>query len=131
MLINPQLPDHFFNLDNGLRSQSEIEKYWDVPIILTDKYQENDTWEDYQERTAGIHADFIKKTEDDFNHWIQDRKDSWFKAFPTGIAYRVHCLDGGAWDRPTSWGSFASLEDAIACCEQGPSWRKSEYLYRL
>lgn len=123
-LINPKLPEHFFDLDNGLRSPSELNEFWNVPIILTDDYQENDTWEDYQERTTGFEGKFVLKTESDFNAWLLDKKHSWFKAFPTGTAYRVYCLDGGAWDRPTSWGSFGSLDEAKACCENGPKWRR-------
>ena len=123
LLINPKLPKHFFNRDNSLRSAAELNKYWDVPIILIDEYKDNETWEDYQERTAGVENEFIKKNEADFNSWIQEKKELWFKNYPTGIAYTVHCLDGGAWDRPTWWGDFGSLEEAKACCENGPSWQ--------
>jgi len=62
------------------------------------------------------------KTEADFNNWIAEKKESWFKHFPSGTAYRVHCLDGGAWDRPTSWGAFGTLEEAKECCMTGPRW---------
>ena len=124
MLINPKLPKHFFNLDNSLRSPTELNKFWDVPIILTYEYEDDDTWEDYQERTAGFEYEYVKKTEVDFNNWIQEKKELWFKNYPTGTAFTVHCLDGGAWDRPTWWGDFCSLEEAKACCETGPSWRK-------
>src|SRR5207302_656752 len=27
------------------------------------------------------------------------------------VRYDVRCLDGGAWDRPTCWGMFGSLEE--------------------
>lgn len=37
---------------------------------------------------------------------------------PSGTRYIVHCLDGGAWDRPTDWGSFASLNDALVCISE-------------
>jgi len=36
----------------------------------------------------------------------------------------VLCLDGGAWDRPTTWGVFDSLDDAVNCAKSGPEWRK-------
>jgi hypothetical protein len=124
VLINPKLPEHFFDLDNGLRSPFELNEFWNVPIILTDDYQENDTWEDYQERTTGFEGEFVIKNESDFNDWMLNKKQSWFKAFPTGTAYRVYCLDGGCHDRPTTWGSFGSLDEAKACCENGPSWRR-------
>jgi len=45
-------------------------------------------------------------------------RESWLKAWPTGVRYDVRRLDGGAWDRSTNCGSFASLEDAIAVAEE-------------
>jgi len=33
--------------------------------------------------------------------------------------YWVHCLDGGAWDRPTWWGEAESLEAAVEICRNG------------
>lgn len=44
--------------------------------------------------------------------------------FPSGCRYDVRCLDGGAWDRPTCWGMFGKLTEAIACAKAGPSWRR-------
>jgi hypothetical protein len=38
--------------------------------------------------------------------------------------FDVRCLDGGAWDRPTCWGMFATLEEATACAAKGPVWMK-------
>jgi hypothetical protein len=38
--------------------------------------------------------------------------------WPSGTRYDVRCLDGGAWDRPTWWGSFATLDEAIACAKR-------------
>lgn len=36
----------------------------------------------------------------------------------------VCCLDGGAWDRPTIWGFFHTIEEALNCAKTGPGWRK-------
>lgn len=36
----------------------------------------------------------------------------------------MRCLEGGAWDRSTSWGIVASLEEAAGMCEAGPVWRR-------
>jgi hypothetical protein len=44
------------------------------------------------------------------------------EAWPEGARYDVRCLDGGAWDRPTCWGMFATLEEALACAGKGPAW---------
>lgn len=39
-----------------------------------------------------------------------------------GTIYWVHCLDGGAWDRPTWWGEAKTLEAAAKICRNGPNW---------
>ncbi len=125
LLLNPKLPKHFFNRANDARSPQELSKFWDVPFILFHEYEENETWVDYEYRCREFsHRDFVLKTEVEFNQYQADKKIKWFTDYPTGIAYVVHCLDGGAWDRPTWWGDFSSLEEAKACCENGPSWRK-------
>lgn len=121
MLINPELSANFFDCDYELRPFAEIEKYWDKPFIMTDKYKP-DNYADYLYRmdAVGIAG---AMTEAEFDDFVADGKRSWFERFPSGVAYRVYCLDGGAWDRPTNWGSFGSLEAAKACCENGPRWR--------
>jgi hypothetical protein len=35
-----------------------------------------------------------------------------------GFRYDTWCLDGGAWDRPTSWGKFGTLDEAIRCANR-------------
>jgi hypothetical protein len=125
MLINPKLPDHFFYKPNDERSKKELKTFWQVPFILTDEFW-SEPWTEYQERTKGPKNKFTIETETEFNEWTQKKKESWFKEFPSGLAFNVFCLDGGAWDRPTEWGSFATLEEAKQCCWTGPSWRKEK-----
>ena len=48
----------------------------------------------------------------------------WLEAWPTGIRYDTYCLDGGAWDRPTAWGKFGTLAEAVRCAQEGPVWRR-------
>jgi hypothetical protein len=43
---------------------------------------------------------------------------------PTPLGFRVECLDGGAWDRPTMWGSAGTVDDAIKIAKTGPVWRQ-------
>lgn len=43
-----------------------------------------------------------------------------------GVRFDTWCLDGGAWDRPTAWGKFGTLEEAIRCAHEGPAWRREE-----
>lgn len=45
--------------------------------------------------------------------------------WPEGVRYTVRCLDGGAWDRSTWWGSFGSMAEALQCAEHGPAWRQA------
>lgn len=47
---------------------------------------------------------------------------AWCKAWPGGIRYDTYCLDGGANNRPTGWGKFGTLQEAIQCAKEGPSW---------
>jgi hypothetical protein len=44
------------------------------------------------------------------------------RAFPDGVRYDLRCLDGGAWDRSTWWGSFASAQLAAAEAKTRPTY---------
>lgn len=53
------------------------------------------------------------------------------KHWPEGVRYNVRCLDGGAWDRSSNRGAFASLEaaldHAIALAARAPQiWRVTD-----
>ena len=43
-------------------------------------------------------------------------------AWPGGLRFDTYCLDGGAWDRPTGWGKFGTMAEAIRCAQGGPEW---------
>jgi len=44
--------------------------------------------------------------------------------FPGGNRYDVYCLeDGGTSDRPSVWGMFGTLEEAVERAKEGPPWR--------
>lgn len=43
--------------------------------------------------------------------------DEWWAAWPDGVRYDVRCLDGGAWDRSTVYGSYGSLDAATAAAD--------------
>lgn len=59
----------------------------------------------------------------------ENRPDSQVKwwGFPyivaNGINYETRCLDGGAWDRPTSLGFFATLEEALEPAKPRVAWK--------
>ena len=60
-----------------------------------------------------------------FIRTYRDTAPKFLEAWPGGVRYDVRCLDGGAWDRTTAWGWFATLDEAVECAKAGPQWRKS------
>ena len=56
----------------------------------------------------------------------RDTTPKFLEAWPKGVRYDVRCLDGGAWDRSTWWGSFATLPECVLCAKAGPQWRKNK-----
>lgn len=109
--VNPKLPPDFDNTPNDLRPTDHLQ--W-----CGRPYIETMTWE---EMSAGAWPD---ATEDEWARWLEEWRARWFAAWPSGTRYDVRCLDGGAWDRSTNWGVFATLDEAIACAKSGPSWRR-------
>jgi hypothetical protein len=110
--INPKLPPAFEDTANEERPASH-RKFWHVPFIVTETVERLDAY--YAER-----AD--KWADEGREHWTKARPE-WLSAWPSGTRYEVRCLDGGAWDRATSWGMFPSLEAALSCAHGGPRWR--------
>ena len=116
VLINPALSDNFYNTDNKQRSPEELARWWLRPFI------EIETWE---QREEGMRDNFFmlelggeKRTPEEIEAAIAISRAAWFKSWPSGKRYEVHCLDGGAWDRPTGWGMFPTLEEALACIDE-------------
>jgi hypothetical protein len=101
--INPKLPRDFDDWPNDLRPRSH-RKWWNRPYIQTV------TWEQMKPRNPEMVGEF---------------RDRWFAAWPSGTRYDVRCLDGGAWDRSTNWGSFATLDEALACASSGAPFRRT------
>lgn len=121
-LINPELPEGFWNTPNEERSVAEIEAWWDVPYITTE------TADDVEAHTRKHYA-WLKKNDpglatDDVETRVENDRASFLARCPSGTRYTVDCLDGGAWDRPTWWGDFGTLEEAQKCCDKGPEWRR-------
>ena len=93
--INPRLPKNFSDTANESRPPRHM-ALWGIPYIETD--------------TGG--------------HDTKEDRAKWLEAWPSGTRYDVRCLDGGAWDRPTCWGMFATIEEAVQCAHKGPRWRE-------
>ena len=94
--VNPVLPKRFDGTPNEARPASHLQ-WWGVPYvrIYPCPYE------------AG--SEYLAR---------------WLVAWPTGIRYDTYCLDGGAWDRPTAWGKFGTLAEAVRCAQEGPVWRR-------
>lgn len=114
VLINPALPEDFSCTDNEKRSPEELARWWLRPFIQVE------SWED-QERFIRSHQEYLKRTGDaelcrpDLEGFIEAQRAAWFKVWTEGNRYEARCLDGGAWDRPTCWGMFPTLQEALAC----------------
>lgn len=104
--VNPKLRDYFDATPNELREDLEVSDWWDRPFI------EAYTWERMKPHNATPEE-------------IEQRHRAWLESWPSGTRYDVRCLDGGAWDRSTWWGSAGSLEEAAAIANQGPKWRQA------
>jgi hypothetical protein len=111
--FNPKLPRNFDDTPNESRPLSH-RRWWGRPFICTETIDRMDAF--YAGRTDD-HAEAGR------NSWAESRPQ-WLAAWPNGIRYDVRCLDGGAWDRSTTWGAFATLDDALKCAATGPSWRR-------
>ena len=107
--INPVLPRRFDATPNDERPKSH-QKWWHVPYVVTETVE---TFDEFYGKRTDEHAEAGRK------QWEISRA-RWMKAYPTGTRFEVRCLDGGAWDRSTSWGMFATLEEAIDCAKNGP-----------
>lgn len=118
--LNPVLRDNFWNTPNDHREPMEREDWWDLPYIESSSWQESELHTREALKRGG------KLTTADIESQIEAEKASFFAFAPSGTKYMVFCLDGGAWDRPSMWGTFPTLEQAIECCSNGPAWRNSK-----
>lgn len=108
VLINPSQPKMFYNTPNEDRPASQA-KWWNLPFVVTLTIESLDAT--YANRTDE-YAEAARSM------WSTGRI-KWLDAWPNGTRYDIWCLDGGAWDRPTSWGGFATIEEAVACAKRG------------
>jgi len=95
VLVNPVLPPAFDQTPNDARPDSHA-RFWHRPYIVT-------------------YSDAVSSCARCSEAEKEQMRRQWLEAWPSGTRYDVRCLDGGAWDRSTSWGAFATLEAALAC----------------
>lgn len=104
--INPALPKNFDNTPNEERLDSF---WWHQPFIVVQTVEDWDKF--YQERKGEYAAKGLES-------WQNEGRAMWMKAWPSGNRYDVRCLDGGAWDRSTNWGMYATLQEALETATQ-------------
>jgi len=109
--INPELPEEFDVTPHEERDE-EMNYWWDKPYIeIVELSQES--WIEHFYR---LKDDFISEelgTEEEYKKRLEKDKISWFETWHTGFRYCVRCLDGGAWDRSTNHGMYATFEEAL------------------
>jgi len=110
--FNPTLPPHFDNTPNERRPPLH-QRWWNRPYVSTYTVER---WD----------AHYATLAEEPRARWTESGRAEWMQAWPLGIRYDVRCLDGGAWDRSTAWGQFATLDDALECVAAGPTWLRGK-----
>lgn len=121
--VDPKLPANFDDTPNDERPDNH-QVWWYRPFIVTDRW-EPETWEQYRDRLAGYGSE-PDHTPEEWAQMQAQQAQGWHEHFPSGVRYDVRCLDGGAWDRSTWWGSFGTLEEAIQCAHSGPAYRQAQ-----
>lgn len=124
--INPTLRDDFRNTANEYREPLEKEDWEGLPYIETYTWEQAEAHDRETQASHRAEGNEFVISDEELNAKLDSRKAHFFKLYPEGKLYNVNCLDGGAWDRPTDWGTFPTLEEAIECCELGPVWRRSK-----
>ncbi|MDU8545716.1 MULTISPECIES: hypothetical protein [Pseudomonas] len=124
--FNPILRADFGNTANEYREPQEIEDWEGLPYIESMSWAQREQHDrNTQDRHRAEKNEFVI-SDSELEAKLAERKASFYEKYPEGIQYFVSCLDGGAWDRPTNWGCFATLDQALECCELGPDWRRSK-----
>ena len=106
--FNPKLPKRFDDTPNEERPASH-QRWWGRPFIVTETV---DRMDDFYANRRDEYADKGRE------FWEETRA-KWLESWTDGIRYDVRCLDGGAWDRSTWWGSFRTIDEAVQCALTG------------
>ncbi|MDG4868620.1 hypothetical protein P8631_11470 (plasmid) [Guyparkeria sp. 1SP6A2] len=114
VIVDPNLPPSFVVEPIDDRDRQQIKDWWGVAYVTTQPYHQIDaSYADFCAR-MGRYGSTVQEPEAEWKARVDKQRASWFEAWPEGVRYDVHCLDGGAWDRPTSRGMFPTLHEAIA-----------------
>lgn len=112
VLVDPVEPKGLDCTPNEHRPPAH-DKWWHLPFIVTCSVEQLDAL-----YAQGTDANAEQRRED----WRTRSRPQWLTAWPGGVRFTVRCLDGGAWDRTTNWGSFPTLAAAIEVAKAGPTY---------
>lgn len=126
VLINPQLPEDFDVTPNEERSREEIKLWWDRPFIMVDSWKDVELHIRSNQERLRLEGSEHAVPLEGVDAMIEERRAGWYAEYPAGDRFDVQCLDGGAWDRPTYWGDFGTIEEALQCAARGPAWRQQK-----
>lgn len=108
VLIEPQLPDGFWSTTRRLRPLSHADWLY-RPFVITVTVEALDTRFDRQILFGDEAA--VKEGQ----LWMAVNRQKWLSEWPGGVCYEVYCLDKNAIKKPSLWGKFKTLSDAVNC----------------
>lgn len=140
--VDPELPE---GVEGGPQAMApeELDLWEGRPYIVTLTLAEAmEPFESYfRHKLAARPPEHFKDMREDWARQVEEMRRDWTiylettrkeyrDYYPEGVRYRVECLDWGVVDRPQDWGTFATLEDAVACACTGPTWRRPFHLHK-
>jgi len=114
--VNPALRNDFNNTKNSDRPDQETADWWGRAFILSQEYkQSDDSYPEYVKRITGHGSElgFELQEKTDWELKQKENMENFLSDYPTGKAYLVKVLDGGAWDRSSLKAQLPSLDEAI------------------
>ena len=112
VIINPNLPEDFDITPHDERDE-EMNWWWNKPYILINEL-EQESWEEHYYRLKSYDwSDEKIGSKENYLKNLEKQKENWYNNFPLGFRYEVRCLDGGAWDRNSSIGTFNNFDKAL------------------
>ena len=123
VLVDPALPPGFDAMDHRQRDGVQRARWWGRPFI------ERTAWDgpyglEASERAgqAALARFSPELAAREKEQLIAALRARWISVWPSGICYEVRCLDGSVPDRVISWGTFASMSEALECAVN--RWRQ-------
>lgn len=120
--INPIVREGFSSTEHSERDPLEVEHWWGKPYIVSCLFSLTDRdYKSYQARIAPFSQNLHRTPgKDEWESKQCNELNIWLEHWPSGVRYDLYCLDGGAWDRPSNIGMFATLEEAITFANSVP-----------